>query len=70
MSLNNRKEKQNWVLSILNVEGIDFKFKIFDEQIGKQNDFGKKANVYFKFPQNYDEKWGLSLDIIDIEILN
>lgn len=69
ISLIDRKVKQNWTLSIFNVEGICFKFKTFDDKIGNCENFGEKANVYFKFPQSYDEKWGMSLNVVAIEVL-
>ena len=69
VSLIDRKEKPNWTLSVLKVEGIDFKFSTFNEEIGKLNNFGNKANVYFKFPQSYDGRWGMQLSIVGIEVV-
>jgi single-stranded-DNA-specific exonuclease len=69
VSLVDRKENPNWVLSILKIDGINFKFKTFSEEIGCCKEFGKKANVYFKFPQSYDEKWGMQLDVVGIEVI-
>jgi single-stranded-DNA-specific exonuclease len=69
VSLVDRKENPNWILSILKVDGINFKFKTFNDEIGSLKEFGKRANVYFKFPQSYDEKWGMQLDVVGVEVI-
>jgi len=61
--------KPNWTLSILKVDGVKFEFKTFNEDIGKLDDFGKKSNVYFKFPQCYDGRWPMQLSVVGIEVL-
>ena len=67
MSLVDKKENANWTLSIFKVDGINYKFKTFDKEI--INCDSRKVNVYFKFPQSYEEKWGMSLDIVGVEVL-
>ena len=50
--------------------GVNFKFKTFNDEIGSRKDFGKKANVYFKFPQCYGERWPMQLSVIGVEVLD
>ena len=68
MSLVDKKENANWTLSIFKVDGINYKFKTFDKEI--INCDSRKVNVYFKFPQSYEEKWGMSLDVVGVEVLD
>jgi len=58
-----KKEGKNWVMSIFKVEGINYKFKTFEEI----RYLGNATNVYFKFPQNIDGKWGMDLSIVGVE---
>ena len=65
ISLEDKKEGKNWTLSIFRVEGVNYKFKTFDEI----ESCGNQANVYFKFPQSFDDKWGMDLNIVGVEVL-
>lgn len=61
-----KKETEKWKLSTLSFEGLDFKFISFLENLD-EGIKGKNINVYFKFPQIIDPKWGMSLEIVDVE---
>lgn len=63
----NKKAKDNWTLFVFKVKGVPFKFKTFSKEIGEKIIKNDVVDIYFKFPQHYDEKWGMQLNVVGIE---
>jgi single-stranded-DNA-specific exonuclease len=63
-------ENDNWTLFIFSVEGItECEFKTFDSEFSNCLNYGNKVNLYFKFPQNFDDRWKMSLEVVGVEVL-